>query len=103
MFMYICRFGPRQRAGQLRARLALGGGIGYLSATRGNFAIRGSANVVAPFDSQLEHQVDADLTPVRYPLAGVRFLWPGWGALGVTYRGESKLDLHISATLDGDV
>ncbi len=83
--------------------LELGGGIGYLSATRGNFSIRGRADVVRPFDSQLEHEVDADLTAVRFPLAGVRFLWDGWGALGVTYRGENKLDLHLSATLSGAV
>ncbi len=81
----------------------IGGGIGYLTATRGAFGIRGRADIISPYDSQLEHQVDADLTAVRYPQAGIRFLWEGWGALGVTYRGASNLDLDISALLDGIV
>ncbi len=83
--------------------LELGGGIAFLSATRGTFAIRGRADVIRPFDSELEHEVDADLTAVRFPQAGLRLLWEGWGALGVTYRGESKLDLAIDAHLEGIV
>jgi long-chain fatty acid transport protein len=83
--------------------LEIGGGIGYLSATRGNFAIRGRAEVATPFDSQLEHEVDADLTAVRFPIAGIRLLLERWGALGVSYRGESKLDLELGARLEGAV
>ncbi|MEM6790691.1 MAG: hypothetical protein AAF715_24445 [Myxococcota bacterium] len=83
--------------------LAVGGGIGYLSSTRGDFGIRGRADALRPFDSELEHEVDADLTAVRFPHAGVRLLWDGWGALGVTYRGQSNLDLQLDALLDGVV
>ncbi len=83
--------------------LELGGGMGYLTATRGRFGIRGRADIAAPSDSQLEHEVDADLTAVRYPQAGIRLLLDGWGALGVTYRGQSNLNLNISAVLDGIV
>lgn len=83
--------------------ISVGGGIGYLSATRGDFGIRGTAEVLSPFDSALEHEVDADLTAVRFPHAGVRFIWEGWGALGVTYRGQSNLDLQLDALLDGVV
>lgn len=83
--------------------LEVGGGIGYLTATRGAFGIRGRADIISPYDSQLEHEVDADLTAVRYPQAGIRLLLEGWGALGVTYRGQSNLDLNITAVLDGVV
>jgi long-chain fatty acid transport protein len=83
--------------------IEVGGGIGYLTATRGSFGIRGRADIISPYDSQLEHQVDADLTAVRYPQAGIRLLLDGWGALGVTYRGQSNLDLNIEALLDGIV
>lgn len=83
--------------------LEVGGGIGYLTATRGNFGIRGRADIISPTDSQLEHEVDADLTAVRYPQAGVRLLLEDWGALGVTYRGQSNLNLNIGAVLDGIV
>jgi long-chain fatty acid transport protein len=83
--------------------LELGGGVGYLSDTSGRFAIRGRADVLSPFDSQLEHEVDAELNAVHFPLVGMRLLLDGVGALGLTYRGESKLDLQIEATLDGIV
>ncbi|MBM4359490.1 MAG: hypothetical protein FJ096_15405 [Deltaproteobacteria bacterium] len=83
--------------------LEAGVGLGYLSATRGRFGLRGAANLAAPFDSQLEHEVDADLTSVRYPIVGVRASKPGWGTVGVSYRGESQLDLALAARLDGTV
>ncbi|MBW2455300.1 MAG: outer membrane protein transport protein [Deltaproteobacteria bacterium] len=83
--------------------LEVGGGLAYLSATRGSFAIRGRANILSPFDSELEHEVDADLTAVRFPQAGLRLLLEDWGALGVVYRGESSLDLQLDADLRGVV
>jgi len=83
--------------------LELGGGIAYLSATRGSFGIRGRADIISPFQSKLEHQVDADLTAVRFPHFGARLSWQGWGALAITYRGQSNLDLSIDALLDGTV
>lgn len=83
--------------------LEIGGGLAYLSATRGTFAIRGRADILRPFDSELEHEVDADLTSVRFPQVGMRLLWDGWGNLGVTYRGQSNLDLELDAHLEGIV
>ncbi|MBI4701905.1 MAG: hypothetical protein HY744_12265 [Deltaproteobacteria bacterium] len=79
------------------------GRIGSLSATRGRFGITGRADVLSPYDSQLEHEVDADLTSIRFPQAGLRLLLERFGALGVTYRGESKLDLRLDARLEGIV
>ncbi|UQA56316.1 OmpP1/FadL family transporter [Polyangium aurulentum] len=83
--------------------LEIGGGLAFLAATRGRFAIRGEANVLKPYNSALEHEVDADLTSVRYPIAGVRVRLGSYGYLGVAYRGESKLDLSLEANLDGVV
>lgn len=102
-------YGSRQQLLYLAADLAVrltswldvGAGIGFLSATRGSFFIRGRANVLRPFDSQLEHQVDADLTSVRYPQVGARFHYPGLGSLALTYRGQSNLDLQLDARLQG--
>ncbi len=83
--------------------LAIGGGVGFLSATRGRFGVRGRADILSPFDSDLEHEVDADLTAVRFPLLGLRIRHARWGALAVTYRGQSDLDLQIDANLAGVV
>ncbi len=83
--------------------LELGGGVAYLAATRGRFGIRGQADVLHPYDSQLEHEVDADLTSIRYPQAGVRVKLGELGAIGLVYRGETKLELGLDAQLDGIV
>src|SRR5262249_34427147 len=53
--------------------LELGGGVAFLAATTGRFAISGQADILHPYDSQLRHEVDADLTSIRYPLLGARF------------------------------
>lgn len=83
--------------------LEIGGGLAFLAATRGRFGIRGEANVLRPYDSQLEHEVDADLTSIRYPIAGVRFKLGQVGYLGLAYRGETKLNLALEANLAGIV
>lgn len=92
--------------------LEIGGGVGFLAATRGRFGIRGTADISAPYLSQLEHEVDADLTSVRYPIVGVRFHVPnpdkrsGYKSLlsvGATYRGQAQLPLQLDALLKGNV
>ena len=83
--------------------LEIGGGLGFLAATRGRFGIRGQANILHPYDSLLEHEVDADLTSIRYPIAGARFKLARFGYFGLTYRGETKLNLSLEANLAGVV
>lgn len=83
--------------------LEIGGGLAFLAATRGRFGIRGQADVLSPYDSQLEHEVDADLTSIRYPIAGARFKVGTLGFIGLAYRGQTKLDLSLEARLAGNV
>src|SRR5262249_37835337 len=67
----------------------------------GRFEITGRANILSPYDSQLRHEVDADLTTVRYPQAGIRIGDDRWGAIGVVYRGQTQLRLGIPTHLQG--
>ena len=83
--------------------LEIGGGVAFLAATRGNFGIRGTAVLADPYESQLEHEVDADLTSTRYPQVGLRLKLWDYGFLGLVYRGETKLPLAIGATLKGTI
>ena len=83
--------------------LQIGGGLSFMSSTEGRLDIGGQANIFRPEDSALRHQVDADLTAVRYPQAGVRIALGKRAALAMVYRGEFKLRLDLSATLHGDV
>jgi len=85
--------------------LDIGGGVAYLAATRARMDISGFAVIPPgdPYDSQLRHEVDGDLTTVRFPLLGVRIHLSDRVHIGLAYRGESKLDLKFSAYLHGQV
>jgi long-chain fatty acid transport protein len=83
--------------------LEVGGGMAFLASTRGRFAISGTADILHPYDSQLRHEVDADLASVRYPQVGARVLLDGFGAVGLAYRGQTKIQLSLDAHLQGSV
>jgi len=83
--------------------LQIGGGLSFMSSTRGRLDITGNANIFTPDDSQLRHEVDADLTAIRYPQAGVRVELSNDIALAAVYRGEFQLSLDLGAHLSGDV
>lgn len=74
-----------------------------MSSTEGKLDIGGFLNIFRAEDSQLRHQVDADLTAVRYPQLGARVELSEAVALAVVYRGEFKLKLDLSAYLHGDI
>ena len=83
--------------------LEVGGGAAFLAATKGTFQISGTANITNPYNSQLQHEVDADLSAVRYPQLGARITIPGFGKVAMVYRGQTKLDLQINAHLQGSI
>lgn len=83
--------------------LWIGGGLSFMSSTTGTLDISGRANVFEPDSSELRHQVDADLTAVRYPQAGARVALGDRVALAAVYRGEFQLGLDLTAHLAGDI
>lgn len=83
--------------------LELGGGLSFLASTRGGFEVTGRADVLSPYESKLRHEVDADLTTIRYPQFGARVRAWDLGFVGLAYRGEAQLPLSIDADLDGIV
>ncbi len=83
--------------------LWIGGGLSFMSSTRGRLDIGGGANLFRPDDSKIRHEVDADLTAVRYPQAGVRAAIGKRIALAAVYRGEFQLKLDLNAHLFGDI
>jgi long-chain fatty acid transport protein len=83
--------------------LQIGGGLSFMAATRGRLDITGSANIFKPEQSQLRHEVDADLTAVRYPQIGARIAAGKRAAFALVYRGEFQLKLDIDANLNGDI
>lgn len=83
--------------------LSIGGGLAFMSSTRGRLDISGGANVFNPDSSSIRHEVDADLTAVRYPQAGVRVELSDRVALAAAYRGQFRLTLDLEARLVGDI
>jgi long-subunit fatty acid transport protein len=83
--------------------LQIGGGVAFMAATEGQLSITGSAAVLDPTSSQLRHEVDADLTAIRYPQVGARLALSKRIALALVYRGQFSENLNLSATLKGDI
>ena len=83
--------------------LSVGGGMTYLAATRGSFGISGTAVLASEYDSQLRHEVDADLTTQRYPEFGVTVRPHDRLDLAAVYRHEAAIELDIDAELASTV
>jgi long-subunit fatty acid transport protein len=83
--------------------LQLGGGIAFMAATEGTLAISGEAAIKDPGSSQLRHEVDADLTAIRYPQIGARVALSDRVALALVYRGQFSESLNLAAVLNGDI
>ncbi|MFO0677375.1 MAG: hypothetical protein U0169_12645 [Polyangiaceae bacterium] len=88
---------------QVTPWLAVGGGVSFMSGTRGRIDISGDIDVLDPKSSSLRHEVDTDLVAVRTPQAGVRIDLPARLALGATWRGEFSMPLDLRARVHGDV
>ena len=83
--------------------LQIGGGISFMAATSGSLAISGSAAVLQPAGSELRHEVDADLTAIRYPQVGARIELSKHVALALVYRGQFSQELDLHAILSGGI
>ncbi len=83
--------------------LELGGGMSFLAATRGRFEITGAADLLYPYDSKLRHEVDVDLTSVRYPQAGALVHLGKYVSLATVYRGQTNLNLQLDGKIDVDI
>lgn len=83
--------------------LSVGGGLTYLAATRGAFQITGNAVQSRPYDSQLRHEVDADLTTQRYPEFGLTVSPTEELDLSAVYRHQAEIKLDVDAELVGTV
>lgn len=80
--------------------LEIGGGLSFLAQTRAHLDITGRVDIADPSTSELRHEVDADLTSIRYPQFGVLVHPMKNLRIGATYRGAFELDLDISARVD---
>ncbi len=78
--------------------LTVGGGIAFLSLSANKLSIRGDIDALVPDrGTRLEHDLNADLTTIRYPQAGIQVdPMPGL-SFGLVYRGQFALDSTLQA------
>jgi long-chain fatty acid transport protein len=84
-------------------RVAIGGGISFMAATKGVVNLRGLIGFPRPEQSNLDLAIDVDLDTVRYPVAGAWVRAADWLDLGVSYRGGFFLTIDLAFRLEGDV
>ncbi len=88
--------------------LSLGAAAAMLSATSGRFRVTGTAvqpdgRDRAATDSELQHEVDIDLTPRAYPILGVAVTPAEWLTWALVYRGQATVDFDVSGEFEGEV
>jgi long-chain fatty acid transport protein len=87
--------------------LTAGGGVGFLAAARGGFDVTGTVPLSdgkgSEYDAKVRHEVDADLTSVRFPVLGITILPSDRLSFALVYRGEARLEQRITGTLEGNV
>ncbi len=79
--------------------LEIGGGLTFLAGTQATLDVSGELRADAPDQSDLRHQVDANLNSIRYPQFGVRVLASDRLRFGAVYRGQFHLDINIDANV----
>lgn len=88
---------------QLTDRLHVGGGVAYMSSTRGGVVLVGRVGFPDAEDSELDLAIDVDLETVRYGQAGVLWRHNDWLDIGVTLRTGFKVTLSQSFLVTGEV
>ncbi len=88
--------------------LSLGAGLSFLASTSGVLQIRGTAvqpgfGDATEYDSDLQHQVIAELESVRYPQVGLSIHPDPLLHAALVYRGEGQVALGVDSDIRGDL
>jgi long-chain fatty acid transport protein len=87
--------------------LSVGAGLGFLASTDGLLKISGELVQPGPgtseYDSQLQHEVLAKLSTVRYPNVGIDWRPQSDFDLALVYRGEGRVDLNVDSEITGNI
>ena len=83
--------------------LSFGGGLTYLTNTRGTVMLEGNISITNPDDTVLIGGIDVAFESVRYPTLAIHWEIDSKWSLGVTYRETFELDLDLTVAADFDV
>ncbi len=82
--------------------LSIGGGLAFLTSTRGQVTIEGDLTTV-PEEGRLHTAVDVDFETARFPMAGIHWTPRADWAFGARYRGESQVKLDLNALVNAKI
>jgi len=88
---------------QLGERFAFGGGIAYMSSTKGSVDLEGRVGFPDAEDSRLDVAIDVDLETIRYGEFGALWRVNDWLDVGVSARTGFHVTLDQKFTISGDV
>lgn len=88
---------------EIGSRLAVGGGVAYMSNTFGSVELGGRLGFPNAEDSDLDLAIDIDLVTIRYPQLGILYRANGWLTLGASYRGGFVLNQDQRVVVRGDI
>ena len=83
--------------------LSFGGGLTYLTNTRGTVMLEGNISITDPDESTLIGGIDVAFESVRYPTFSMHWEINSNWSLGITYRETFELDLDLTVAADFDV
>lgn len=84
-------------------RLTLGAALHVLAGVRGEFGVSGRLARPNQYDSELRHEVDADLASARSFGVGLGFQVTTRTRLALAYRHRARIEQKIAGDLAGDV
>ena len=85
-----------------RKNLSLGGGLSFLTSTRGGVTLDGVLTSAAE-EAVLDTAIDVTFETARFPLFGIQWSPAENWHLGATWRGESLVELDLAAEVEADV
>lgn len=88
---------------QLSEKLSVGGGLGYLTTTQGDLALRGRVGFPDASDSDLRLAIDVDVATLAYPVAGIAYQLRPWLRVAASYRGGVQPTTDLAVNIEGDI
>lgn len=88
---------------QVSKKLSVGGGLGYLTTTRGELTLRGRVGFPDASDSDLRLTIDVDISTLAYPMAGIAYQLRPWLRLGASYRGGVQPNTDLAVNIEGEI
>ena len=81
---------------------SIGGGLSFLTSTRGGVALDGILTSSAD-EAELDTAIDVTFETARFPFLGIQWAPVDNWFVGATWRGESLVELDLTAEVEADV